>query len=167
MMITMESHDDEAALSYGRAVGERLRLIRRQKHLSLQEVEADSDQEFKASVLGAYERGERAISVPRLARLAAFYKVPVNQLLPGGDEDAEREAEKLGAKIDLTALENLSGNESVMLARYMRMIQVQRQDFNGRVLTIRRDDMRAVAAILGVPYDSAGEKLTELGLRIP
>ena len=53
--------DEEARSQYGRAVGERLRHIRRQKRLSLQEVEAASDQEFKASVLGAYERGERAI----------------------------------------------------------------------------------------------------------
>ena len=68
--------------AYGRKVGERLRLIRRQKRLSLQEVEASSGQEFKASVLGAYERGERAISVPRLQRLARFYNVPVDQLLP-------------------------------------------------------------------------------------
>ncbi len=168
MMITMDVQEDEqAAESYGRAVGERLRVIRRQKHLSLQEVEADSDQEFKASVLGAYERGERAISVPRLARLAAFYKVPVDQLLPGGDEETERDAERPGAKIDLTRLEGLSGNESVMLTRYLRMIQVQRQDFNGRVLTIRRDDMRAIACVLGVPFDSADEKLADLGLLLP
>ena len=51
-------------------VGERLRAIRRQKGLSLHDVEARSRTEFKASVLGAYERGERAISVPRLMRLA-------------------------------------------------------------------------------------------------
>ena len=61
---------EEAELDYSRKVGERLRAIRRQKRLSLQEVEAASRQEFKASVLGAYERGERAISVPRLQRLA-------------------------------------------------------------------------------------------------
>jgi transcriptional regulator with XRE-family HTH domain len=54
----------------GRHVGERLRSIRRQKGLSLHDVEARSGHEFKASVLGAYERGERAISVPRLIRLA-------------------------------------------------------------------------------------------------
>ena len=68
--------------NYAQRVGERLRLIRKQKGLSLQEVEATSKQEFKASVLGAYERGERAISVPRLQRLAKFYNVPVDQLLP-------------------------------------------------------------------------------------
>ena len=71
-----------AGTPYGRKVGECLRAIRRQKRLSLQEVEGASQQEFKASVLGAYERGERAISVPRLQRLARFYHVPVDQLLP-------------------------------------------------------------------------------------
>ncbi|MGZ4717991.1 MAG: helix-turn-helix domain-containing protein, partial [Acidimicrobiales bacterium] len=74
--------------NYSRKVGERLRVIRRQKRLSLQEVESASSQEFKASVLGAYERGERAISVPRLQRLARFYSVPVDQLLPGDDGPA-------------------------------------------------------------------------------
>ena len=46
------------------------------------EVEETTEGEFKASVLGAYERGERAISVPRLHSLASFYGVPVDQLLP-------------------------------------------------------------------------------------
>src|SRR5438045_4713752 len=71
--------------NYAQRVGERLRSVRKQKRLSLQAVEASSRQEFKASVLGAYERGERAISVPRLQRLARFYRVPVDQLLPGDD----------------------------------------------------------------------------------
>ena len=154
---------------YGRIVGDRLRQIRRQKHLSLQEVEAVSGQEFKASVLGAYERGERAISVPRLHRLALFYKVPVDQLLPGNEELAEeprRDLDASGAKIDLTRLEDLGGGEAEMLSRYLRMIQVQRQDFNGRVLTIRRDDMRAIACILGVSQESADRRLDEMGLRL-
>ena len=76
---------------YSIRLGERIRVIRRQKRLSLQDVEARSEAEFKASVLGAYERGERAVSVPRLHRLAEFYDVPVNQLLPvgAGDEPTE------------------------------------------------------------------------------
>ena len=166
-----DQYDDEPRSAYGKMVGERLRQIRRQKRLSLQEVEATSDQEFKASVLGAYERGERAISVPRLARLAALYKVPVDQLLPGDDEEAEaaglrRDLETSGARIDLTRLENINGAEADMLSRYLRMIQVQRQDFNGRVLTIRRDDMRAIACILGVNQDAADRRLDEMGLRL-
>lgn len=158
--------------SYGRAVGERLRHIRRQKKLSLQEVELISDQEFKASVLGAYERGERAISVPRLARLAKFYRVPVDQLLPGGGDQHEddaplrRDCPEGGTRLDLTRLEQLNDTEAKMLSRYVRMIQVQRQDFNGRVLTIRRDDMRAIACILGVNEEVADVRLGELGLRM-
>ena len=54
-----EAMADEEMTPYGRRVGERLRAIRRQKRLSLQEVESESEQEFKASVLGAYERGEQ------------------------------------------------------------------------------------------------------------
>ena len=73
---------EEMSQGYARQVGERLRNIRRQQGLSLQAVEAPSDREFKASVLGAYERGERVISVLRLQRLARFYAVPVDQLLP-------------------------------------------------------------------------------------
>ncbi|MGH9112131.1 MAG: helix-turn-helix domain-containing protein, partial [Acidimicrobiales bacterium] len=76
----------ERESGYAIKVGARLRSIRRQKHLSLQDVEAASEHEFKASVLGAYERGERAISVPRLQRLARFYRVPVDQMLPSDDE---------------------------------------------------------------------------------
>ena len=75
---TPEGEDPEYAV----AVGARLRAVRRQKRLSLQAVEKASRLEFKASVLGAYERGERTISVPRLQRLARLYRVPVDQLLP-------------------------------------------------------------------------------------
>src|SRR5579883_2442400 len=75
--------EEITSLAYAKRVGERLRAIRKQKDLSLQDVEQSSREEFKASVLGAYERGERAISVPRLQRLARFYNVPVDRLLPG------------------------------------------------------------------------------------
>lgn len=165
-----EIMDEAAQVAYGKVVGERLRSIRRQKRLSLQDVEADSSQEFKASVLGAYERGERSISVPRLQRLARFYRVPVDQLLPGDDEPldgevARRDAGPEAARIDLAKLETLPGTEATMLARYLKMIQVQRGDFNGRVLTIRRDDVRAIACILGVGEEAADERLDELGLR--
>jgi hypothetical protein len=44
------------------------------------------------------------------------------------------------------------------------MGQVQRQDFNGRVLTIRASDLQALAAILGTGVDGAGARLDDLGL---
>lgn len=171
--------EGEETGAYAGKVGTRLRAIRRQKRLSLQDVEATSGQEFKASVLGAYERGERAISVPRLQRLARFYRVPVDQLLPGDDGpdfgprpgdadlviDLDRQSgrdEKV--KLDLTAIERLQGAEAEMLSRYLRMVQVQRGDFNGRVLTVRRDDLRAIACILDVTPDLVTARLDSLGI---
>src|SRR3954471_18540686 len=120
--------DDASASPYSRKVGERLRVIRRQKRLSLQEVEATSNEEFKASVLGAYERGERTISVPRLQRLAKFYNVPVDQLLPKVDEqvgatidlrdDSDRAVEEERITIDLPRLESLMASDRDLLVRY-------------------------------------------------
>jgi transcriptional regulator with XRE-family HTH domain len=159
--------DDVIASPYSRKVGERLRVIRRQKRLSLQEVEASSNEEFKASVLGAYERGERAISVPRLERLAKFYNVPVDQLLPREDVTPSNEAELPNNKklaVDLLKLTQLSGQPFEMLARFLKMIQVQRQDFNGKVITVRGDDTRAIAAMLDVPVDQVGQRLDALDL---
>ena len=155
-------------------MGERIRSIRKQKRLSLQEVEARSEAEFKASVLGAYERAERAISVPRLQRLANFYNVPVDQLLPGEDafnelgggsqshEDIDITERSL--VIDLTKLSESKTPESVVINRYLKIIQVKRQDFNGRVLTIRRDDLQALAAIIGTTVEDAPQRLAELNL---
>lgn len=167
--------------AYSRKVGERLRAIRRQKRLSLQEVEAKSRQEFKASVLGAYERGERAISVPRLQRLARFYSVPVDQLLPmdeGPDFGVETNAALIdlterptrnagvAVTIDLTRLEQLRGPEADMLSRYLTMIQVKRQDFNGRVLTIRAEDVKVLALMLEATPASLRRRLEDLGLKL-
>ena len=155
-------------LSYARLVGERLRQIRQQKKLSLSEVESATNQEFKASVMGAYERGERMISVPRLERLANFYGVTVDQLLPR-DKQREGDTQSQSAaptklRIDVAKLSLREGKEFKMLERLLRMIQVQRQDFNGKVITVRAHDTRAIAVILDVAVDDVGAKLAELDL---
>lgn len=160
----MEIETDEDASEYSRLVGDRLRTIRKQKRLSLHEVEAQSSQEFKASVLGAYERGERALSLPRLDRLAQFYKVPVEQLLPRGPGEMVPGSNAQKLAIDINKLSQLSGAPFEMLTRFLRLIQVQRQDFNGRVLTVRTDDHRAIAAMLDIPVDQVGDRLESLDL---
>ena len=55
--------------------------------------------------------------------------------------------------IDLTRLEGLDVPEAEMLHRYASMIQMQRQDFNGRVLTIRGDDLRTIACLIGTDLE--------------
>jgi len=182
-----DEQEESARIAYAQAVGARLRSMRKQMRLSLQAVEAMSEQEFKASVLGAYERGERAISVPRLQRLAKLYDVPVDQLLPPDDMavtrwgvngsaeahdplDGRRPKPAVSASdkvaIDLTKLHTVSGPERDLLRRFLSMIQVHRQDFNGRMITIRAEDVRAIACLFGVTPDSMGTRLDELGLLV-
>lgn len=163
-------------VSTGARVGERLRAIRRQKGLSLHDVEARSNLEFKASVLGAYERGERAISVPRLLRLSEIYEVPCDQLLPRELDTAEISLIdpatsapvdlNTGFTIDLVRLHELTDDaDAQALSRFATTIQLERQDFNGRLLTIRREDLRVLAAVLGRSIDELGARLEQLGLR--
>ncbi len=156
--------------SYAEQVGERLRNIRLQKGLSLHDVEERSAKEFKASVLGAYERGERSISVPRLQRLAIFYGVPVDHLLPRLGAEAVEAPAAAGDEavcIDLEALEARREPEARTLNRYLSLIQTQRGDFNGKMLTIRREDVRVLAAILDRSPGSLIARLDDLGLRRP
>ena len=117
----MDFSEEQDDAGYSVQVGERLRAIRKQKRLSLHDVEAQSEQEFKASVLGAYERGERALSLPRLDRLAQFYRVPVDQLLPRRADDPSAADDGTGVRpklaIDILKLIKktklqLSGRES-------------------------------------------------------
>lgn len=152
--------------SYNEAVGRRLRSIRKQKGLSLQDVEANSEQEFKASVLGAYERGERSLSLPRMQRLASFYGVPVDQLLPPegrGPGNGTTAWSSGGVTLDLNAVEQADGTSAEVVERFLRAIQIMRQDFNGRVLTIRRSDLQLLGGLLQETEASIGTLLSDLG----
>lgn len=145
-------------------LGERLRRIRNQQGLTLHDVEERSGGEWKAVVIGSYERGDRAISVPKLARLAEFYGVPVSELLPGGTTSNDDGAEPSRIVIDLSSLDPDAEGPLGAVARYARTIQLNRGDFNGRVLTIRADDVDAIAAASGVTPTDLVEQLQERGI---
>ncbi len=141
---------------YAKALGAKLRAIRTQQHLSLHGVEEKSQGRWKAVVVGSYERGDRAVTVQRLSELAEFYGVPVAELLPKGvSPTAVEPAPRI--VIDLEQLQQLPPEQAAPLARYAATIQSQRGDYNGRVLSIRNEDLRSLAVI----YDAAPAALTE------
>jgi transcriptional regulator with XRE-family HTH domain len=154
------------AMPYSEMVGSRLRTIRKQRGLSLQDVQRLSGGEFKAAVVGAYERGERSLSLPRLRRLAGFFQVPISQFIPAEEakENAVVPLPRGGVTIDLTAVERLEGTEAEIFDRFLRSIQMMRQDFNGKVLTLRRDDLRLLALLLDQTEEAFAERLATLGL---
>ena len=168
---------EEMPTSYARQVGERLRDIRHQRGLSLYMVEAASDREFKPSVLGAYERGDRAIPVIRLHRLAQLYGVPVDQFLPRDTESMpswpqpphsyrsghpDRKPEPV--RIDLHRLELLESPEKDLISRYVGVIQLQRGDIDGQVLTLREQDLWALGRVSQRDATAMRERMGELGI---
>ena len=147
---------------YQQELGARLRAVRTMQGLTLADVEERSDGVWKAVVVGSYERGDRSVTVARLSELAAFYGVPVSHLLPSpGDED-DRER----VTIDLAALEQ-AGARFTTLLRYVRRIQQERGDYNGRMLTLRLDDLRTVATAQGRDADDLLDQLRDGGLVLP
>lgn len=151
---------------YARALGARLRAVRNQQGLSLQGVEAKSHGLWKAVVVGSYERGDRAVTVQRLAELAAFYGVPVAELLPGPAPAVVGES-RPRLVIDLERLSQLPSEQAGPLTRYTAAIQVQRGDYNGRVLSIRQDDLRMLAVIYEESPSVLAERLIEWGVLNP
>ena len=107
----------------------------------------------------------------RLLRLAELFDVPADQLLPREEEvdidlTTRRDTDSMaGYTIDLVRLSQLEDGDAQVLSRYAATIQLQRQDFNGRMLTIRSDDVRVLAAVLGRRPEDLATRLDELGLR--
>ena len=153
-------------IDYAQALGERLRNIRVQKGMSLQDVQQASRGKWKAAVVGAYERGDRNVTVARLSELANFYGVPVSEILPGDDgPPAPGQIEgRRRVVLDLEGLDRVPEQDRDPLARFTHAIQIQRGDYNGRVLTIREDDLMALALLYQTTADELSKRLAEWGL---
>jgi len=149
---------------YAKSLGARLRSIRQQQGLSLQGVEEKSAGRWKAVVVGSYERGDRAVTVSRLAELAEFYRVPVAELLPEGSGVRHESAGKI--VLDLEKLYDAATDTLEYVARYARAIQQQRGDYNGRVLSIRADDLLSLAIVYDESTSSLVERLNEHGVLV-
>ena len=152
---------------YAKALGARLRSIRQQQGLSLHGVEQKSKGRWKAVVVGSYERGDRAVTVQRLFELADFYGVPVHELLPGGSQIGPATERPHRLVLDLERLASIDIEEAALLGRFTATIQAQRGDYNGRVLTIREDDLRTLAVIYNEPASVLADRFVSWGVLRP
>jgi transcriptional regulator with XRE-family HTH domain len=124
--------------SFNPLLGGRLRAARQQRGWSLGEIESLTEGEFKASVVGAYERGERSISVQRFVRLAEFYEVDPAGLLPPSVSGR-------AFAIDLDELASETGGE--LVDRYLAAIRWLRRKENPS--EVREGDKAVIASLLG------------------
>jgi transcriptional regulator with XRE-family HTH domain len=135
-----------------------------QQGLSLQGVELKSGGRWKAVVVGSYERGDRAITVQRLAELAAFYGVPVSEVLPDTEPGGTLTDPVPRLVLDLERLAVLPPDRAAPLSRYAATIQSQRGDYNGKVLSIRTEDLRSLAVIYDETPGQFADRLIEWGV---
>jgi len=154
----------EIGQKYAKALGMRLRAIRQQQHLSLQGVETKSEGAWKAVVVGSYERGDRAVTVQRLSELADFYGVPIIELLPGGSDTGAAHDAPPKLVLDLERLHQLDLNDAAPLSRFTATIQAQRGDYNGRVLSVRQEDLLTLAVIYDEPPGQLADRLISWGV---
>jgi hypothetical protein len=85
--------------------------------------------------------------------------VPVAELLPDGSGIRHEPTSKI--VLDLERLYDRADEDLAYVARYARAIQQQRGDYNGRVLSIRADDLRALAIVYDISPSGLVERLTE------
>ncbi len=141
---------------YATALGAKLRRIRKQQGLSLNDVERKSNGQWTAMVLGSYERADRAVTVTKVVELADFYGIPVSELLPDAWTYAPPPA-ATAIVLDLQRLRELPTEQGALLARYVNAIEHQRGDYNGQVLSIRSEDLRSLAIL----YDRSPNELLD------
>lgn len=151
---------------YAKTLGERLRRIRIQKNMSLQDVQQASDGKWKAAVVGAYERGDRNVTVSKLAELADFYGVPVSEVIPsdGGPVAPGHSDQRRRVVLDLEQIDRVPEADRDPISRFTTAIQIQRGDFNGRVLTIREDDLMALALLYQTTANELARRLDSWGM---
>ena len=134
---------------------DRLRIIRKSKGWSLQDVERNSNGKWKAVVIGSYERADRTISLKKAISLMEFYQVPVSELFP----DIPPQVSTRSIAIDLVKLSTVQSEYSSVIQRFVRGICDRRKDWNGQVLTVRVNDLQFLAMLL---QQAEPELLTEL-----
>ena len=127
----------------------RIRQLRREKGLTLLECEIQSRGRIRAVVLGAYERGDRSMSLKKVIEIAELFGVPLAHLIAA---DLQPEQSRIAGSrhiYDLRALRALAPSEQkILLSRYLSRIAEQRGDWGGEVISIRHADVEAIARLI-------------------
>ena len=141
---------------------DRLRIIRKSKGWSLQDVERNSNGKWKAVVIGSYERSDRSISLRKAISLMEFYQVPISELFP----EISPEAEGRSISINLAKLAVDQSSNSESLRKFTKSIGDRRKDWNGKLLTIRANDLQFLTLLLGLNESATLYYLAEADLLI-
>ena len=162
----MDERQEAREKRYAELVGEKLRRMRQDRGLSLQEVCDRSGGSFVVSTLSAYERGKRSLSLERLCELAAIYgQSPMSMLDVEDEPEFQRAVTSNGPlRIRLESLDRLDPEERRPLETYLSFLRQLRNDPAREMLTIRKDDLVYLSALYGVRPQALKDYLEKEGV---
>ncbi|MGI8867632.1 MAG: helix-turn-helix domain-containing protein [Mycobacteriales bacterium] len=151
---------------YQRVLGLRLRAVRTQRGLSLHAIERMSAGKWKAVVVGSYERGDRAVTVQKLAALAEFYGVPLRDLIP--EPRTAPVGDHAGSAtllvLDLDRLARVDSQRAGPPAQYAVTLARSSGPHPGGVLPLGPDELRSLAVIYGTSPGDLADRLHQWGV---
>lgn len=162
----MEQRGGDKQRRYVELVGEKLRRLRLDRGLSLQEVCDRSGGSFVVSTLSAYERGKRSLSLERLLELAEIYGLSPTSILEIEDNGEAQPSlsRNRPIRIRVDNLNRLTEDERRPLENYLDFLRNLRNDPAREVLTIRKDDLAYLSNLYGLRPQLLKERLEAEGI---
>jgi len=114
--------------------------------------------------VGSYERGDRAVTVSRLAELADFYRVPVSELLPDGSGVRLEATNKI--VLDLEKLYDTTARTSPTSHGTPGPSSSSAVTTTAASCPSEADDLRALAIVYDISPSGLIERLTEQGVLV-
>ena len=164
----MDEREQEKEQRYAELVGERLRRLRQDRSLSLQDVCDRSGDSFVVSTLSAYERGKRSLSLERLYELANIYGQSPMSILDVEDEPEFQRTLSKGTplRIRLDLLDKLPAEERRPLETYLGFLRKLRDDPSMELLTIRKEDLTYISGLYGIRPQALKDYLEKEGVLV-
>jgi transcriptional regulator with XRE-family HTH domain len=137
----------------------RIRQLRRERGLTLRDFEEKSGGKIRAIVMGAYERGDRSMSLGKLIEISKVFGIELSHLIGSAELTQSSGTQSSGTPsstpplsryiFDLRVLNSLDDSpQKVILLRYLSRIAEQRGDWAGEVISLRQSDIESLSKVI-------------------
>ena len=137
----------------------RIRQLRRERGLTLRDFEEKSGGRIRAIVMGAYERGDRSMSLGKLIEISKVFGIELSHLIGSAELTQSSGTQSSGTQssatpssryiFDLRVLNSLDDSpQKVILLRYLSRIAEQRGDWGGEVISLRQSDIESLSKVI-------------------
>jgi len=137
----------------------RIRQLRRERGLTLRDFEEKSGGRIRAIVMGAYERGDRSMSLGKLIEISKVFGIELSHLIGSAELTQSSGTQSSGTQssgtpssryiFDLRVLNSLDDSpQKVILLRYLSRIAEQRGDWAGEVISLRQSDIESLSKVI-------------------